>query len=299
MFVQVEEMVLSQLAWTSGSPLFDALDAAGSVPSYKDVALPSVAGVGRSVASPLIHPRVLKLGAKVLESPLSALHDRHTSPGSNARRALFTPGGTIRSSPIPIAPKPPPQAKGGVTVQVFTDSLKKKLQQGAPSSPNKDPPVAGEPAACVAMEQVEVGSSVETSPHGGTSILTTITLGTNFHSPPQATPPTLSTHLPLGVADHTHLSTASTILSPSKAPPSLPGNIRPVIPTSPPIPSVTVSQTTPLRGQGVMTPGPATSPRPKRTGSLALFYRKAYQLAYIRIKDLCERLGQTPDFTQK
>lgn len=138
-------MVLSQLAWTSGSPLFDALDAAGSVPSYKDVALPSVAGVGRSVASPLIHPRVRKLGAKVLESPLSALHDRHTSPGSNARRALFTPGGTIRSSPIPIAPKPPPQAKGGVTVQVFTDSLKKKLQQGPPRPRIKTPRLLGNP----------------------------------------------------------------------------------------------------------------------------------------------------------
>ena len=45
--------------------------------------------------------------------------------------------------------------------------------------------------------------------------------------------------------------------------------------------------------------GSGTSPRPKRTGSLALFYRKMYQLAFIRIKDLCERLSQNQDFIQK
>jgi hypothetical protein len=45
--------------------------------------------------------------------------------------------------------------------------------------------------------------------------------------------------------------------------------------------------------------GTATSPKPKRTGSLALFYRKTYQLAYIRIKDICERLDKTTDFIQK
>ena len=43
----------------------------------------------------------------------------------------------------------------------------------------------------------------------------------------------------------------------------------------------------------------AAAVRPKRTGSLALFYRKMYQLAYIRIRDLCERLELDTDFVQK
>lgn len=43
----------------------------------------------------------------------------------------------------------------------------------------------------------------------------------------------------------------------------------------------------------------AAAARPKRTGSLALFYRKMYQLAYIRIRDLCERLELDTDFVQK
>lgn len=61
--LQVEETVLGQLAWRSNSPLFEAIDAAGSVPSYDDVALPTPPG-GRGGASPLLHPRLRTLGGK-------------------------------------------------------------------------------------------------------------------------------------------------------------------------------------------------------------------------------------------
>ena len=45
---------------------------------------------------------------------------------------------------------------------------------------------------------------------------------------------------------------------------------------------------------------PLTSPpKPKRSGSLALFYRKVYQLAFVRIKDLCERLNLPCETQQK
>lgn len=250
--------MLSQLAWTHDSPLFDALDAAGSVPPYKDVALPALVGVGRSIPSPLLHPRLRKLGARIPESPLSALHDRHASPSSTARRALFSPGGSVRKSPVPIAPKPPPQAKGGVLVHVLSPTRKGELS--------------------------EASSPMQTSPRN------------------QATP-TKSSSLALGVSDP--ISLATTLLSPSKGPPLTPGSVRPLIPTSPPIPSVSVSQTTP-RGQLGATPGGVSprptggvSPRPNRTGSLALFYRKMYQLAFIRIKYLCERLELPSDLVQK
>ena len=46
--------MLDYLAWTSESPLYDAIDAAGSVPCYDDVALPPPTAGG--VATPLIHP---------------------------------------------------------------------------------------------------------------------------------------------------------------------------------------------------------------------------------------------------
>lgn len=272
-------MVLSQLAWTSDSPLFDAIDAAGSVPPYKDVALPNVAGVGRSIASPMIHPRLRKLGARIPESPLSALHDRHTSPGSTARRALFSPGGSVRKSPIPIAPKPPPQAKGGtVTIQRLPEALKMQLQQqGNFNSPTKDPLGArGDMVGIVSDQEV---SSTQTSPRNHVT-------------------PTKSGPLILGVSDPIPL--ASTVLSPSKGGGTITlSNVHPLIPISPPIPSITVALTTPLRQSGNTPRTNITSPKPKRTGSLALFYRKTYQLAFIRIKDLCERLELPGDFTQK
>ena len=58
-------MVLDYLAWSSDSPLYDAIDAAGSVPCYEDVALPvpTVGGVSTPIVHSL-HPRVMSsLGA--------------------------------------------------------------------------------------------------------------------------------------------------------------------------------------------------------------------------------------------
>lgn len=282
-------MVLSQLAWVSGSPLFDAIDAAGSVPPYKDVALPSVAGVGRSSASPLLHPRVRKLGAQLTGSPLSTIHERHTSPGSTARRALFSPGGSFRKSPIPIAPKPPPLAKGGVTVQLLS---KIQLQQINPlTSPSKDAATQG-----VGISLAEAGVSWSSPVKGAGADHPDVN---SVQTSPLNSSPLMTTQSPPGAILAKSNVTASTVLSPSKAPPTTsPGSVHPLIPTSPPIPSVTVTQTTPFKGQMVTTPG-GTSPRPKRTGSLALFYRKTYQLAFIRIKDLCERLGLATEFIQK
>ncbi len=56
-------MVLSDLAWTSDSPLYEAIDASGSIPSYDDVALPTPSGSGRGGSS-LVHPRLRFLGAR-------------------------------------------------------------------------------------------------------------------------------------------------------------------------------------------------------------------------------------------
>ncbi len=282
-------MVLSQLAWMSGSPLFDAIEVAGSVPPYKDVALPNPAGVGgRGIGSPLPHPRITKLGARVPDSPLSAIQRGHitsASPGSTARRALFSPGKLARKSLVPIAPKPPQASAaggggaGGVTVQLITDVIKKKLQQTTPTnSPSKDP--------------TDVAGGTRSSPVKSTAPII----------PPSASllGPTSSPVKALNLIGSDLLqSAASTVLSPSsKGLPLSPGGVRPLIPTPPPIPSVTVTPTFSASKMSMTTPSSA-SPRPKRTGSLALFYRKMYQLASIRIKDLCERLNLPESFVQK
>ena len=61
---QVEEMVLGHLAWKSDSPLFEAIEAAGSVPTYEDVALPTPSPGSRASGSPVLHPRRKALGGK-------------------------------------------------------------------------------------------------------------------------------------------------------------------------------------------------------------------------------------------
>ena len=48
-------MVLSYLAWKSDSPFFDAIDTAGSVPSYEEVA-PSSPSSLRTLSSPFPLP---------------------------------------------------------------------------------------------------------------------------------------------------------------------------------------------------------------------------------------------------
>ena len=57
-------MVLGHLAWKSDSPLFEAIEAAGSVPTYEDVALPTPSPGSRASGSPVLHPRRKALGGK-------------------------------------------------------------------------------------------------------------------------------------------------------------------------------------------------------------------------------------------
>ena len=61
---QVEEMVLGHLAWKSDSPLFEAIQAAGSVPTYEDVALPTPSPGSKASSSPVLHPRRKALGGR-------------------------------------------------------------------------------------------------------------------------------------------------------------------------------------------------------------------------------------------
>ena len=385
--------MLGHLAWKSESPLFDAIDAAGSVPPYKDVALPTpLGGIKTSGTPPLIHPRLKSLGFRGLESPLSSLHERLTSPGSSARRQLFSPGGTaasVRRSPIPIAPKPssgavvggggiatggsggvpivPKPPGGGVTITPLNPSLLQQMKGHSPAKAGSatSPSVAGlqqikvtSPSASIKKEigvtlsppASKASTGTQTSPHRPPSSSMAATLTQQKQSPssslsaistspskPSITLTTASgaaTNL-LGTCSSSNVTSSTssiTMVSPSKI--TIGSLLSPrggrgaaaLIPTSPPIPSVTVTpsaspirtpQRTPatygsstrqtLGGTSMltMTPGTpgslvvASAARPKRTGSLALFYRKMYQLAYIRIRDLCERLELDTDFVQK
>lgn len=77
---RIEEMILESLAWKSTSPLWDALRACESVPSYEDVALPGTFDiVGPSTpGQPPLRRIALDRGTHhdVLQSPISSASER-------------------------------------------------------------------------------------------------------------------------------------------------------------------------------------------------------------------------------
>ncbi len=266
------------------------------------------------------------------ESPLSSLQERLCSPGSTARRALFTkrptssstapplPTGVTPSrtaggsttppkSYIPIAPKP---SQGGVTItplkgNVLTKNmLTKELNQILKAlSPQKESNLPSPQATKTVGDQSDATMSTPlVSRQDNTSI-------TSSPSTPIRVPFVSITVMP-SPSKTISIITPAELLSGTKVSPSTvtigsllsPGSLRrPDIPTSPPIPSATITPS-PRHSQLYTPPQQGGTPRasatkPKRTGSLALFYRKMYQLSYIRIKDLCERLGMANDFVQK
>ncbi|XP_067100005.1 LOW QUALITY PROTEIN: retinoblastoma-like protein 1 [Osmerus mordax] len=70
---------------------------------------------------------------------------------------------------------------------------------------------------------------------------------------------------------------------------------------------ITLIQSGPITAQILLTaspsrPSPAPQPsatRPRRTGSLALFFRKVYHLASVRLRDLCVKLDISPELRGK
>ena len=62
---QIEEQILENLAWSHDSPLWSAINEAGSVPSCEDVTVPntveSLHPNQHLLASPIVHPRVQRI----------------------------------------------------------------------------------------------------------------------------------------------------------------------------------------------------------------------------------------------
>ena len=243
-----------------------------------------------------------------------------SSPNSSARRQLFSPGGTQKRSPtkpIPIAPKPPQR---GVTITPLKLELissilqqQQQLQAGAApvgqqaptipqvtpttqaaSSPSRQPPqesLAGSSAQLVVPSTASTGT--QTSP-----LRRPPAPPTSFQSPTKG----------INIASMAELMSGTVPMSPGN--PTVGSFLSPSRVTSPPVPTVIVPSPakTPQKGSHSATPSAttpsattpgATQPRPKRSGSLTLFYRKVYPLAFIRIKDLCDRLGFHGEAMQK
>ena len=59
---RIEEQVLESRAWTSGSPLFEAIERNGGVPSCEEVSLPGGPGVMQTVANDITHSPITHHG---------------------------------------------------------------------------------------------------------------------------------------------------------------------------------------------------------------------------------------------
>lgn len=251
------------------------------------------------------------------DSPLSSLQERLCSPGSTARRALFTsdtaarPGGgatTPTRSFVPIAPKP---TQGTVTITPLKSNIAKDLSQILKVlSPQKESNLPRPQATKTVGAQSDATTSSPTSSRQDSSVHSSAAATTPLKLVPSVSikilpsPPKTST-LSAPAAELISCTSVSPSQSSAGDLLSAGGLNRPDIPTSPPIPSATVTPS-PHHSQ-LHTPSsqlatprtPVSHAKPKRTGSLTLFYRKMYQLAFIRMKDLCERLEMTNEFVQK
>ena len=224
--------------------------------------------------------------ADVTPSPLSA-KDRYTASPTPARRQLFSPGkqqqpppspsasASASSSPAkqltPIAPKPPVRVTP--IVQLFSLLQQQNKQNQTPGVTVATPKTSTQTTPSVAAQD---------------SIQALVSLATMTS--------------PLKISPDKNRSVTSGVPSSSSDSPVHPSSA-PIITVSCPSTPTTKQSQTPQK-QGATTPSataPKSSspPRPKRTGSVALFYRKVYQMAFLRIKDLCERLALREDILQK
>ncbi|CAL1609517.1 unnamed protein product [Knipowitschia caucasica] len=232
----IEEQVLESRAWSSGSALWTALQAAGNkVPTVEEVNFSSSLDSGSSsgtsgsnptqpqphlpmvALSPIIHPRIREfrttIGSTVKTIPASPLtvHDRYSSPAAgSAKRRLFGDD---------------PLSSGTAANGSVMPSPAKRLTFGSTSTLK----IAPQPAPGTMVLQ-------------GVNSDRTITL----IPVQQVNSNTVTAHFLLTT-------------SPSRV------NMAPVT-------------TDPQAG------------RPRRTGSLALFFRKVYHLASVRLRDLCLKM---------
>ncbi|KAJ8041704.1 Retinoblastoma-like protein 1 [Holothuria leucospilota] len=271
---RTEEVILQERAWSSDSPLWKALEEdGGGVPMCADctpanqveAASPTQGSVmPQTLLSPMQHRRVQELGGghanrDPMMSPTSA-HDRFNSPApGSAKRRLFTDDTTPSSQPASSA-----TPVTVITEPANTPSVQAKekaaVSQSLPGTPSKSGSNVGG----------TINSAPSTPLKTQTVILTIKDKDGNIrtiHSPIRLAEPGQKLLL---VTANTSSGAAAVI----------------------PQPKNEGSQTTEK-------PPESTYVKPKRSGSLGMFFRKVYHLLNIRVRDLCAKLGISEELRRK
>ncbi|KAM6117939.1 retinoblastoma-like protein 2 isoform 2-T2 [Pterocles gutturalis] len=278
----IEEQILESMAWKQESILWDRIrDNENKVPSCEEVMPPQCfeRSAGNSVVgSPLTPRRINEVRAesgglgKGLSSSPTTLYDRYSSPTANpTRRRLFVDNDNTSDSGTPVRVSQHPVVN---TVPV---------QNMNPEAVSVTP-VPGQTLVTMATATVTAnnGQTVTipvqgiANENGG---ITFFPVHVNVGNQPQAVSGPIQ---PLST--QTLAGTLNTQMTGATL--QLPGQL-------------TVQQISPGEQRQTQQLTTATSIRPRKMGSLSLFFRKVYHLASVRLRDLCVKLDISDELRKK
>uniref|UniRef100_UPI00398F3B98 retinoblastoma-like protein 2 isoform X4 n=1 Tax=Pristiophorus japonicus TaxID=55135 RepID=UPI00398F3B98 len=278
----IEETILENMAWKQESPLWDGIkDSENKVPTCEEVMPPhyfeNLENTGNSeMSSPFTHTRLKEVhtesGRKdTIVSP-TTLHDRYSSPtAGNARRRLFVDSDnhpdSSSSNSLRISQQ---QTVNTVSVQNLTTETVSIAH------------VPGQTLVTMATATVTAtnGQTVTipvqgiANENGGiTFIPVQLSVTGQAQSVASTIQPLTAQTLASSLSNHQLSGTAMQIAG-----------------------QVPIQQSP---GQRQSPHQVAMNSRPKKTGSVALFFRKVYHLASVRLRDLCAKLEIPDDLRRK
>ncbi|XP_006863580.1 PREDICTED: retinoblastoma-like protein 2 [Chrysochloris asiatica] len=280
---QIEEQILDHLAWKSESPLWDRIrENENRVPTCEEVMPPQNLERADEIfiaASPLTPRRVSEIRAdagglgRSIASP-ATLFDRYNSPAtSTTRRRLFVEN----DSP----------SDGG--------------------TPGRIPP---QPLVNAVPVQNVSGEAVSVTPVPGQTLVTMATATVTANNGQTVTIPVQGianenggiTFFPVQVNVGGQAQAVTSSVQPLSAQ-ALTGSLssQQVTGTALQVPGqVAIQQLSPGGQQQKQSqPFNSSSLRPKKTSSLSLFFRKVYNLAGVRLRDLCAKLDISNELRKK
>ncbi|KAH9515689.1 Retinoblastoma-like protein 1, partial [Bulinus truncatus] len=329
----IEESILESYAWKNDSPLWDAIKEK-AVPTCEDVTPVSLMETGSKQSAPQLakHPRLrslvgdlkcLQKNSEPLPSPIVPMaSDRFSSPSpGNAKRRLFGTGPTTTSSLATSSASSHTsqsinlmtsakvssggsillnQLKGGMTDSlIVSNKLASALaptlnishteaspQVSSASSLLSSPAAGGQVVTASAPGVANALSSSVSHPSSGSTQQTIVAMmddGRQILIPVQIAQPSTSVAGSSSSSTSTIVSasagqSSSTITITSKS-----GQVYQLFIIEPMF--VKLEKTEPDHNYN----------KPKQTGSLALFFRKVYHLASVRLRDLFDKLDIDDD----
>ncbi|XP_071443748.1 retinoblastoma-like protein 1 isoform X1 [Hetaerina americana] len=269
----IEEQILESMAWKSDSPVWDAIAESGlPVPSCEDVSLPGQissdspngtvepTSVYTASSSPLPNPMIRRLAMGTVNDRPALKHMLHQSPGSSALERFHSPlpPGQARKRLFvdtlpPSSTTHPPTTSSSVMSSAATSSSLSNTSNSAPAN------VMVKPGQSLLQSTAAKAVAINIQTIQGENGERYIPIS-YMPSPGSVI---IQAHHAVGSVQTPGMQTGSISLRTGQ------------------MPSRTATTPTAIMN---------TERKPKRTGSLGLFFRKFYHLAWVRMQELCKEL---------